>query len=278
MKLNLTTILLLVVFAGCELEQSTSFDRQSTPPVVIDARITPVFINIAAFRALPVIDTVITVVATLDAPSPFTTTVLYEIFDPEGILTFAGTLSDNGIAPDLTSSDGIYTATVRISISSNTIGTFSVVIFARNTENEQSILFSLPLTVFNSSNSQPVLSSLFAPDTVIVPSGNDVRMVKVSISAADSQGLNDIVSVSLRSLRPDLTVAGLFPMYDDGGTIVQPTFNISSGDSLARDGRYTLTIPIFSSTQKNTFRDFIFTATDRSNAVSAPVMKRVYIQ
>lgn len=266
------------MFAGCELDQSTSIDHQSTAPVLIDARISPVFINVAAFHSLPVIDTVITVVATLDAPSPFTTTLCYEIIDPQGTLTSAGTLPDNGIAPDQTSFDGIYTATVRISITSNTIGTFSVIIVARNKESEQSILYSIPLTVFNSSNASPVLSSLFAPDTVIVPSGSDVQMVKVSISAADSQGLNDIVSVSLKSLRPDSTVAGLFPLYDDGGTVVQPTFNILSGDSLARDGRYTLTIPIFSSTQKNTYRDFVFTATDRSNAVSAPVIKRVYIQ
>lgn len=278
MKLNLTTTLLLVVFAGCELDQSTSFDPQSTPPVLIDARISPVFINVASFQSLPAIDTVITVIATLDAPSPFTTSVIYEIFDPEGTLTFAGTLSDNGVAPDQTSADGIYTTSVRISVTGNTIGTFSVFIFARNAENEQSVLFSLPLTLFNSSNAIPVLSMLSAPDTVFVPSGGDVRLIKVSISAADSQGLNDIVSVSLRSLRPDSTVAGLFPLYDDGGTIVQPTFNISSGDSLARDGRYTLTIPIFSSAQKNTFRDFVFTATDRSNAVSAPVIQRVYIR
>jgi len=278
MKLHRITILLLLVFAGCELDQSISFDRQSAPPVLIDAHISPVFINVSAFQSQPVIDTAITVTARLDSPSPFFTTVVYEVFDPSGALIISGALSDNGVAPDQTSSDGIYSATVRISVRNNAIGTFSVAVFARNAENERSVLYSLPLILFNSSNAAPVLTSLFAPDTVLVPSGSDVRLVKVSISAADSQGLNDIVSVSLKSMRPDASVAGLFPLYDDGGTIVQPTFNLSSGDSVARDGRYTLIIPIFSSTQKNTFRDFVFTATDRSTAVSVPVIKRVYIQ
>lgn len=245
---------------------------------MIDASISPVFINIAALQSLPVIDTVITIVATLDASYPRSTSVLYEIVKPGGTLAVSGTLSDNGITPDQTASDGVYSTAARISVTSNNIGTFTVLVFAQNTDGEQSVLFSLPLTVFNTSNAPPVLSALYAPDTVIVPTGNEVRLVKVSISAADSQGLNDIVSVSLRSLRPDSTFAGLFPLYDDGGTVVQPTFNLSSGDSLAKDGRYTLTIPIFSSTQKNTFRDFVFTATDRSNTVSAAVIKRVYIQ
>ena len=67
-------------------------------------------------------------------------------------------------------------------------------------------------------------------------------------------------------------------MYDDGGFNPVITFGIKSGDAVAGDGTYTLTIPLLSSTTGNTYRDFSFTATDRSGASSNLLTKRIYIQ
>ncbi|MHB1051239.1 MAG: hypothetical protein ACYC09_14260 [Bacteroidota bacterium] len=278
MKYTILVILSLFFFASCELDQSVTLDRTPSPPGLDSASVTPVFINIGGNASLTSFDTSITIRASLDRPYSSSVQVIYSIFSPNGDLFTSGTIADNGIDPDLASADGHYAVRRTITIPTEMIGTFTVQVAALNASLEYSSIVNLPVAVFNLNNTPPLLSGLSAPDTVIVPTGSDINFVKVSITAADSQGLNDIVSVSLKSLRPDSSVAGLFPLYDDGGTTVRPTFNISSGDSIANDGRYTLVIPIFSSTQNNTFRDFIFTATDRSNALSAAIIKRVYIQ
>lgn len=278
MKNFIAVILSAAMFASCELEQSVTLDRIPSPPVLDSASIFPVFINIGGSVASLSIDTAITMRASLDRPNPMTTSVIYNIFAPNGDLFASGSVADNGIAPDQSTGDGHYAIRRTITLPTDMIGVFTVQLSAHNASQEFSNAIILPLTVFNLNNAPPRLYDLAAPDTVIVPSDPDVNFVKVSVTAADSQGLNDIVSVSLQSLRPDSSVAGIFPLYDDGGTTVRPTFNISSGDSIANDGRYTLVIPIFSSTQKNTYRDFIFTAKDRSNALSTAVIQRVYIQ
>ncbi len=278
MKHTIAAIVSLFFFVSCELDQSVTLDHTPSPPVLDSASVTPVFINIGGNASLTSFDTSITIRASLDRAYPTSTAVIYSIYAPNGDLFTSGTVADNGITPDLVAGDGHYAVRRTISIPTELVGTFTVQVTAHNTLQEYSSSIHLPIAVFNLNNTPPLLSGLSAPDTVIVPSGTDINFVKVSITAADSQGLNDIVSVTLKSLRPDSSVAGLFPLYDDGGTTVRPTFNISSGDSIANDGRYTLVIPIFSSTQTNTYREFIFTATDRSNAISTPVIKRVYIQ
>jgi hypothetical protein len=278
MKPTFLTICSLLVFTSCELDQSISIDRFPSPPVLVSADVNPMYINIGGHSGAAVIDTAFTIQASLDGPSPSSTEIVYNIFTPDGAVFTSGTIADDGIFPDTFPLDGYFAFRRSIAIPMDMSGIFTIQIYARNAYLEESSSIALPMTVFNADNTAPVLTSLFAPDTVIVPSGSDINFVKVSVTAADSQGLNDIVSVSLKSLRPDSSVAGLFPLYDDGGTVVRPTFNISSGDSIASDGRYTLVIPIFSSTQKNTYREFVFTATDRSNAISQPVITRVYIQ
>ncbi|MBI2427654.1 MAG: hypothetical protein HYV29_02460 [Ignavibacteriales bacterium] len=216
--------------------------------------------------------------ARLDKAYPNTVNVYYQIEDPDKSILTTGELLDDGKDPDQTQFNGVYTSRPIVKFPSTLLGAYTVSIYAANKTGDQSVLISSSVILFNGSNTPPQLSALDAPDTVFVPTGSAPSLIKISITAVDSQGLSDIVSVMLRSLRPDSTVAGLFPLYDDGSSSVRPTFNMVSGDSVANDGRYTLTIPIFNNTQKNTFRDFIFTATDRSSTLSNTVIKRVYIE
>lgn len=279
MRLYFAIILLSICCLSCELDSVEVIDNTSIIPILVQTTVTPIFVNTGGYpQSQKTIDTTILITARLDKPYPNSVTVFYEIEDPDKSILSSGTLADNGKDPDQTNSDGTYTAKTIVKFPSTLLGTYRVTIYASNTDGDRSVLISSSITLFNSSNTPPQLSALDAPDTVFVPSGSTPSLVKVSVTVADSQGLSDIISVSLRSLRPDSTVAGLFPLYDDGSGTVQPTFNLASGDSVANDGRYTLTIPIFSNTQKNTFRDFIFTATDRSSTVSNAIIKRVYIQ
>ena len=279
MRLYFAIVLLSVTLLSCELDSVEVVDTTSAIPVLVQTTVSPIFVNTSGYPpSQKTIDTTILIIARLDKAYPNSVTVFYQIEDPDKSTLISGTLSDDGKEPDQANSDGTYTAKAVVKFSSTLLGTYAVKTYASNLNGDQSVQMSSSLTVFNSSNAPPQLSALDAPDTVLVPSGSTPSLVKVSVTVTDSQGLSDIVSVTLRSLRPDSTVAGLFPLYDDGSSSVQPTFNIVSGDSVANDGRYTLTIPIFSNTQKNTFRDFIFTATDRSSTISNTIIKRVYIQ
>lgn len=279
MRRYFAIIILSITSLSCELDSVDVVDTTSVIPILEQATVAPGFVNTSGYpQSQKTIDTTVLITARLDKVYSHDVTVYYSIEDPDRSILSSGVLSDDGKVPDQTSSDGTYTAEPNVRFPVALLGTYTVKTYASNNVGERSVLISSTVILFNSSNTPPQLSLLDAPDTVVVPSGSNPSLVKISITAADSQGLSDIVSVTLRSLRPDSTVAGLFPLYDDGSSTVRPTFGIVSGDSVANDGRYTLTIPISGTTQRNTYRDFIFTAADRSSTISNAIIKRVYIQ
>jgi len=60
---------------------------------------------------------------------------------------------------------------------------------------------------------------------------------------ADSNGLNDIDQVYFITTKPDNTSSGTpFFMYDDGGAVIRD--GVTSGDIVAGDGIYSLTIQV----------------------------------
>lgn len=271
----LTSFLLL----SCELDNIEEVETTSTSPVIVEGTITPNFINLATLpQSTQEVDTTILLLVKLDKAYAENINVSYGVKNADGSTIASGQLQDDGVSPDQKKLDGIYSANYRFQFPKASIGVYTITLLAQSSSNEQSVHLMSPLTVFNSANNHPELFNLFAPDTVFVPTGSTPYLIKVSVTAADSQGLSDIVSVSLRSVRPDSSVVGTYPLFDDGSIAVRSVFNLTSGDTLSGDGRYTLTIPLFSSTTRNTYRDFIFTSIDRSNATSNTLTKRVYIK
>ena len=132
--------------------------------------------------------------------------------------------------------------------------------------------------VVKNTDHAPFISNLVMRDTVIVPPVGDTTFFKITVTVSDSDGLQDITSLSLTSRRPDNSVVGVYPMYDDGGLTVVNPFGLKSGDATAGDGIYTLTIPLLSSTTGNTYRNFSFSATDRSGESSNILTKNIFIQ
>lgn len=279
MKQYLFIFIILLTVSSCELDDSISIDRTINPPVLSQISVSPDFFNMANTTGTAAFfDTLIQIRATILTPVPRNTTVRFSLFDPSKDEIASGFLYDNGIAPDQSANDGLFNGAIAFKIDKQKIGQYTITVAAENADKGQGNVISYGISVINTSNVAPMVSQLYSPDTVIVPTGTNPALVKVSVTAIDSQGLSDIVSVSLRSLRPDSSVVGVFPMYDDGSSVIQTTFNLVSGDSVASDGRYTLTIPIFSNTQKNTYRDFQFFATDRSGSISNTITKRIFIQ
>ncbi|MFZ4620378.1 MAG: hypothetical protein ACOYNS_07460 [Bacteroidota bacterium] len=277
-------ILLFIIAAvsGCDIPQSSDVIDSQIPPTIVEASIAPTTVDFgkAASSGSNVDVTLLGYVnAADDNGLTDIASVSYKIFTPAGKVFASGSLSDNGIQPDATAGDGQYNSQIVLHLPKEVIGTYSIQFTTIDRSGFSSNIFNLPLKITLSTNNAPSLANLYAPDSVRVPSTADsVNLVYMSISVSDQQGLSDITSVILTSQRPDSSVAGTFYLSDDGGTSTLPQFNIPSGDSVANDGVYSIVIPMFSTTQKNTYRDFIFTARDQSGAISNAVIKRMVIQ
>lgn len=269
---HILSIIAVAWLAGCSLPD----DQVDTPapPFISFATSSLTVIDVGRLGSSTV-DTTMTVSASARGTNVTSVTALIVASDGT-IRSFA--LSDNGAAPDERKNDGVFTGTVKMTLSKAAVGQYGIQLQAADASGLFSNIIAIPLTIISSNNRPPFISNLIAPDTVRVPSGSAMNYIKVSVAAADSDGLGSIASVMFKSYRPDGSFVAEYPMYDDGGLSVLPVFNLPSGDDAAGDGRYTLQIPITSTTTPGTYRDFIFSAKDKSGAVSNSLTKRIYIQ
>jgi hypothetical protein len=267
---NLICVLILCFVAGCKLPDKGLLDT-TPPPFISRAATSPSVIDVTTLGSQPTspIDTTVVFSASLD-PGPAGAMVMYTVLNPAGNVFLSGTM---------TGSAGQFSASTPFNIQKEDVGTYSVqfqAIAVNDPENTSNILTQTILV--KNANHYPVVSNLVMPDTVKVPPSGDTTFVKITVAVADSDGLQDIASVTLTSRRPDNSVVGVYPMYDDGGFNPVSPFGIKSGDAFSGDGVYTLTIPLLSSTTGNTYRDFSFVATDRSGGTSNVLTKRIFIQ
>lgn len=267
---------------GCALKNDTIVET-TMPPFIIEASVFPTVIDFGKISTInSVIDTAVSGYAFVkdDDGLADISTVNYTVVSPDGAVLISGQqLRDDGAQTDPVAGDGKYNGRIALPLPSNILGNYTIQIQAIDNAGFKSNVFALPIKIMRSTNHAPSISNIIAPDTVFVPTDSTiVDFIKVSVAVSDDEGLSDIASVTLTSQREDSTVAGVFPLYDDGGKIIQPTFNWVSGDDAANDGRYTLLIPITSKTQRNIYRDFIFAARDRSGAFSKSLTKRVYLK
>jgi hypothetical protein len=188
-------------------------------------------------------------------------------------------LLDSGVPPDQKANDGIYSGYVPLHLTKAAVGQYNIQIQASDNQGLVSNIIGLPVTVISSNNKPPIISALIAPDTVFVPTGSTPNYITVSVVASDADGLETIASVSTRVIKPDGTISIPYPLLDDGGKTPDPVFTgTTSGDATAGDGRFTLRIPVTFDAKRNEYRDFVFTAKDKSGAISNSLTKRIYIQ
>ncbi len=267
---NLTCLLILCYAAGCKIPDNGPLDT-SAPPFITQASTSPSQIDVTHLGTQPSspIDTTIFLTASVDTVAT-NVVVTYTLLNPDGSVLLSGGLSG---------SDGKFSASIPFQILKQDVGIYGVqfqAVAANDAENKSNIL-AQSLVVKNTDHN-PIISDLVMADTVYVPPPGDTVFVKITVAAADADGLQDILSVALTSRRPDGSVVGVYPMYDDGGVALVSPFGLKSGDAVRGDGIYTLTIPLTSSTTGNTFRDFSFMATDRSGGTSNVLTQRIFIQ
>ena len=279
MKTYLIALLVLVLW-GCDIPNKGIVET-SVPPVILQTTETPNTIDVNHLANLPddLIDTSITLTASIGYLNSGTH-VFFALLDPNGNTLENGPFEDNGLYPDITAGDGILSASLPLHIRKMDVGSYQIQIQATDAQGFASNTVIQSLTVRNSNNHPPVLSNLQMPDTVQVPPLGDTTFVKITVTASDSDGLGDIVSVKLTSAKPNGSSAGQFNLYDDGGRILYTQFGapLSSGDSLAGDGIFTISIPLtVPGEPPPTFRDFSFQATDRTGDRSNVISKRITI-
>jgi hypothetical protein len=198
--------------------------------------------------------------------------VTCKIYSPDNKLLFSAAMSDDGILPDTSAGDGRYACTVNITnISCLLVGQYSVQFIAENTSGLLSNQINSSVNVVLTNNKAPVVSGLFAPDSIAIPvSGSNISTL--SIFALDSNGYCDIRRVFFNSFRPDSSITGgsPFQMYDDG--------NIPEhGDSVAGDGRFSLIIQITSTQTTVGWYTFKYQAEDNSGLLSNQYIGRINI-
>jgi hypothetical protein len=269
MKQRTLLAILLITLVGCELKHSSIIDPVPTIPVLLSAWLSQNEINT---------DTI----TTNNSQAPQTTfpisfkvyakvdfkgiagNVTVGVSDPVRSTAYASLhLHNDGVAPDTSSADSIFSGTVSMTIDKSFVGPLQVA-FGISTDDElrtNSIL--LPLTI-KRNNTPPTIGHLIAADTVTLLSSS--QLIVLMINATDVDGQADIQRVQFKSyIANDTIPRSTIQMYDDGGKDQTP--GNGNTDKFPGDGVYTVTVELPPTASKGT-RRFEFQAFDRSNTGS----------
>jgi len=263
------TLLIVVFFASCEKKDDSVLDPSYKSPLLSN----PFKSKDTVFTvsSAPVLNLVSSVSVNPNEGGDIKS-VTCKVYSPDGSLLATYAMQDDGNAPDSVAGDFRYSCTINVTnISCLLVGQYSIQLIAENNagllSNQINSIFSVVMT----DNKAPVVSSLFAPDSIAIPSSG-LTINSLSVFALDSNGICDIKRVFFNSFRPDGTPSPLnpFTMYDDGNLL-------EHGDSLAGDRRFSLIIQI-SSTQTTTgWFTFKYQAEDNSGLLSNQLIGRIYI-
>ena len=163
--------------------------------------------------------------------------------------------------------NGRYERTVDVMIPKAEIGVYTVLVYA--VDQSGSISNNVRgMLRFTGAGEPPIVVDVAAPDSVLRPAaGEPARLIKFVATVADPDGPANINVVQFWNAA---TPSSKFPMFDDGETA-------ASGDEVARDGKYTVTVRIESTNQAGTNR-LAFQATDLSGLKSNVVEKDIVVQ
>lgn len=263
------------LFAGCEKKESSIIDSQGTPPQLTQVTLSPSqinsdTINVGSNRQPEDVLTIsTTVVARIQGSSSSPTSAHYTVSSSDSLrIVSQGTLVDDGLSPDQSKGDGLFTANASFQIRRVQVGKYVVEVYAQSPDGYRSNSLISNLVVFRG-NHAPVISGLSAPDTIKL--GGQSQVLLLTLRASDPDGLGDVAKVVFSSFRPDGSASGgnPFAMYDDGSAM--------HGDEIAGDGIFSLLVSLPASTQVGTYR-FEFQAFDRSNESSNVIVHRISVR
>ena len=203
-------------------------------------------------------------------------------------------LNDSGISGDIMIGDNLYSRKI-----SNNSSNLSIVLDSTDTGDvyiEYSAYygsdperFSLVDTVMLG-NIIPDIIFISAEDTIIRPTGSDIRLETIGAKVYDANGLETIRWVGFTSYHEERNLmmndGNYIFLYDDGSEVILYEPNFTSGDTLKGDGLFTFKIPIYGAdsdttsdfhTKPGTYR-WRFLTQDLSNGYSQVIEHEIIIQ
>jgi len=262
-----------LLFPGCEKQYDTVIDSAGIAPVLSDASfslsiVNTDTINIGAVRnpddQLTIRGSAAVKVIHSAGAQEIKNVQCSVIMDQSYSSLGECSLHDDGVFPDQTINDNIFSGYVDFKISRVDVGLFWIKFWSENLtgyihfqdQQYQSNLILLPFQIVRL-NQPPVISSL-EMDT-LVSLGVQDHLLQLRLTALDSDGQSDIRRVFFSSFKPDGSPSSGNPhsLYDDGGA------SSISGDIVAGDGIYGLKISLPNATPTGTYR-FEFQAVDKS--------------
>jgi hypothetical protein len=261
-KYSLVLILLGFLFASCEKEDSSVIDPVKNFPIVISASVNPAVFDTNTVHAVAV--------ANISSVDPVKN-VIASVTDPNNISMGSFSLHDDGIAPDQSAGDNIYTGYIDFSMTCRLIGNYKTEFRAETEAGLFSGIVTQNIELTKSHNLNPIISDLIIPDSLQRPSGNELNIAFLQIKVTDPDGLCDIQKSYFNSFKPDGSPSSgnPFSMFDDGD--IQ-----GHCDSTAGDGKYSLCIAINSQANIGYYK-FLFNAKDRSDSTSNTLTDSIYV-
>ncbi len=250
----LVLILFLFIFSSCEKKDNTIIDPCCRAPYISDFYKSTDTIFTTSFN--PEIIVTVSVKVDINNGSPIKSVISRVLF-PDNSVAGNFHLSDNGVLPDSSSGDGIYSGTINLTnISCLLVGKYLINTFAENTDGYLSNQINSYFIVVNTENYPPYISSLNLPDSVVRPISGFINLT-IEATAGDTNGFCDIKAVQFDAYRPNGNYIGRFEMTKANNF-----------------GLYSYTAPVGASTADSSFGYFkyFFQAIDNSNSVS-PIVK-----
>lgn len=257
----LFTVLALgaVLYTGCDKNQLGFVDSKDLPPNVRSLRLAPDSIYVDSLAA-PGGTYSVSLVATAKVADPDggsdIASVAAAVIGPDGSMVATGIpLHDDGAAPDSVRGDGTFSGVIQFSTTREQAGQWQVRASATDKAGSVSNIYAAHLKLARK-NSRPVIS-LFPSVRQFTSSGDSTRLF-VSVAVADSDGLDDIASVSVQTLNARDSVSQ-FPMFDDG--------SLQHGDLFPGDGVFSSAVWV---TPLHGLQnvEVVFVARDRQGAFS----------
>ncbi|GEM_PF-2339354 len=264
---------LLLALQGCEETDVIKIDPTGSAPTISGLLIFPPEFNIDSLPSSGGSTTITTVVTANATDSDRDLNrVTAELSRPGSSSPFLiVTMRDDGVTPDASALDNIFTGTATFQTTRAQAGAYLVSVGAWDGNGMRSGQLTTGL-LLTRNNSRPILdsASLIAPDTLTRPATGSI-LFSISIAASDSDGLADVRQVYMQNL----ATSNRDFLLDDGG--VPQSGGVSSGDELAGDGVFTIVFQLPSTVPVGRY-DYILQAVDTFADTSRSVPYSLVIQ
>ncbi|MBI5214165.1 MAG: hypothetical protein HY960_00260 [Ignavibacteriae bacterium] len=271
--------MLSLLIIACEQKKENPLDVQLNAPFVSNIAVTPDVIDTDSILVggtpspndLITLTFVVSGKATHPDGNGTLKTVQCEILSPTSTSTLATVrLFNNGVFPDTSTTDNIFTGTVSIQIKRVQVGNFSVRLSASDKAGMTSNTIIHRLRVVRSSNA-PVISNLVAPDTVTLPPSPYSVLFVMHVNVTDADGKADIEKVYFRNLDSPSDTNKQFLLFDDG------IKNDVKYDSVSADGVYSGRFQLPWNTPPQSYR-FEFVAVDQLGVMSNKILHTMIVR